>query len=165
MILYEAAVSIPIIAMLAMTAVAVSLWGMKVYFLQLADGELEQEVQMAFQRVVEDALTAEEIKIEPKGSNYVFVKKKNPLKNVKDTAEDLAIRYWVNEVDGAKKLVRIRENFPLTGDHALAGVDITEFTISPDLQWPGIYHIRMTGKSGVTHHEYSLYSAVYVPAR
>ena len=120
---------------------------------------------MAFQRVIEDALTAEEIRIAPKGSSYVFVKKKNPLKPVKDTAEELAIRYWVNEMDGAQKLVRIRENYPLTGDHALADVDITEFSISPDSQWPGIYHIRMTGKSGVTNHEYSLCSAVYVPAR
>ena len=42
MVLYEAAVAIPVIAMLAMTAVTVFAWGMKTYFVQLADGEFRQ---------------------------------------------------------------------------------------------------------------------------
>lgn len=163
MVLYEAAVAIPVIAMLAMTAVTVFAWGMKTYFVQLADGELEQEVQMSFQRLMEEALTAETIEPMPRHEGYRFIKKNTPLKNQGVPGERFGTDYWLHNIHSLKKLVCGRDNFPMTGDHALASVTITEFSIVKDAGWPGIYRIRLTGKSEVTNHEYSLCSAVYIP--
>ncbi|SDP48841.1 hypothetical protein [Selenomonas ruminantium] len=164
MIIYEAAVSIPIIAMLAMTAMAVFLWGIKTYFMQIADGELEQEVEIAFQELLEDSMSAVRIEKMPGKQGYEIVKKNNPLKPQKPDKETFSVTYCLNEVDGVVKLVCGGVRAPLTGNHALAPVDITDFAINEDEHQPGVYHLRLTGKSGVTKHEYSLCSAVFVPA-
>ena len=165
MILYEAAVSIPVIAMLVMTAVTVFLWGVRVYFIHLADGELEQEVQIAFRQLMEDAMTAERIERTSGRQEYAFIKRNNPLAPERHQEETFPVTYQLHQVDGVIKLFCGGTDAPLTGNHALAPVEITEFTVRQDELWPTVYHLRLTGKSGVTDHEYSLCSAVCLSAR
>lgn len=164
-ILLEAAVAIPLLAMLAMAGAAIFLWAARLYFVQLADGELEQEVQMAFVRVVEEALTAEELKPLPDMRGVDIVKKQDPLKTQVVPGETIVTRYWLHDMQGVSKLVCGRTDAPLTGDNALAGVTITDFAVDRDADRPGIYHLRIVGKSEVTKHEYSLCSAVWVPGK
>lgn len=61
------------------------------------------------------------------------------------------------------KLVWKDEMRPLTGNHSLAGVDITAFSCSEVA--PRLHEIRLTGRSRVTRHSYTLAVCVYGPER
>lgn len=164
-ILYETAVSIAVIAMLFMTAITIFIWGIKMYFWQVADGELEQEVQIAFQEIMEESLRAKKIEKWTKCGSYVFYKKNNPLEPKKEefkpTEDVIKTTYEMRKVDGVMKLI-CSDDAPLTGNHELAPVEITSFTIDEDAQWTGVYRVQLAGRSGVTNHEYSLCSAVCI---
>lgn len=163
-VLIEAAVAIPLLAMLIMTAVTIFFWAVRSYFVQLADVELEQEVQMAFERLMGEAMKSEKIYRLTDSHGYAFVKKQDPLKIAKYDKPSFASSYWLHKMSGVDKLVSGDNDAPMTGDHALANVTITVFNITQDKEKPGIYHLQLTGKSLVTEHEYSLSSAVYLPA-
>ena len=66
-------------------------------------------------------------------------------------------------MEGLQKLVRSRDDAPLTGNHALASVTIVELTASQDENYPDVYRLRLTGKSEMTKHEYTMCTAVYLP--
>ncbi len=159
----EAAVSIPLLALLIMTAVTIFFWAVRMYLVQLADVELEQEVQMVFQRLMDEAQESEGIDKHPDGRGYVFVKKKDPLDQTA-RSKTYGRNYKLHTMEGVDKLVAEDNDAPLTGDHALAMVTITVFDIEEDEERPGIYRLQLTGESLVTQHEYSLSSAVYLPA-
>lgn len=164
-IFLEAALMIPLLAVLIMSAVAIFFWAVRVYFMQLADIELEQEMQSAFQRVVEEALKADDIQPNHRRQSVRFYKKQNPLVDAVVPGETFTTDYWLHTQYGLSKLVLGSNNAPLTGDHALAGVNILEFTVDSDESRPGVYYLHMVGKSEVTNHEYSLCTAVYLPAK
>lgn len=156
---------IPLLALLVMTAVSIFFWAVRVYFVQLADIELEQEMQLSFQRVVEEGLKSDDIQPSHHRHGIKFFKKQNPLVDAVVPGETIATDYWLHTTSGLSKLVLGSDNAPLTGDHALAGVNILEFTVDSDEDRPGVYYLHMVGKSEVTNHEYSLCSAVYLPAK
>lgn len=164
-ILLEAAWMIPLLALLVMTAASIFLEAVRIYFIQLADIELEQEMQSAFQRVVEEGLKAEDIQPIPHRVGARFVKKQNPLVEQVVQGDDFSTDYWLHKKKGLFKLVIGSVDAPLTGDHALAGVTVLDFAADPDEGRPGIYHLHMVGKSEVTNHEYNLCSAVYLPVK
>ena len=160
--LLETVVSIPLLVMLLMALGATALWGMQHYLSILADAELQQEVQLAFERVVEDMLEAKEIRPLPGWQEGYAIYKTMPAENG-GAEKTVWMTYKLNTIEGTHKLVCEDAAAPMTGDHSLARVTITEFTCEPDAGAAGLYRIRLTGKSEVTEHVYSLHTAVYLP--
>jgi hypothetical protein len=130
----------------------------------LADGELVQEVQSAFSLVVEDLLAGQYIE-EGTGSDkgFFIVGRRNPLANDSQPGENKKESYWLHNMASLVKLTRGTIYAPLTGDHTLAQVTVVEFSLERDEVYPDVYKLRLTGKSEMTKHEYTLCTAVYLP--
>jgi len=169
-ILWETLVSLPLVVMLLGGCMTIFLWCMHMYFINLADAELVQEVQGAFVRIVEDGLRGEHmVPVGQEEQVFEILSKADPL--AKHTKKDdlrkdgkFHISYGLHTMEGTKKLIRGgRIEAPLTGDHALARVTIVEISADSDVNYPGIYKLRIKGRSEVTQHEYTLCSAVYLP--
>lgn len=150
--------------MLLVSLSAIFMFCMRAYFANLADGELVQEVQMAFSRVVEDALAGksmEEIGAQREGLEITT--RQNHLYRDSKPGKTVSVSYSIHNMASLRKLVRSRNNAPLTGDHTLARVTIVEFSAVKDEAYPHVYKIRLTGKSEMTKHEYTICTAVYLP--
>lgn len=162
--LLEVVVSIPMMVLLLVSLGTAVFWGLHHYLYFLADAELQQEVQVSFQRVVDDMLEAREIQPLPIGrQGYTLIK---TLPAGTKNAEEKTVRmiYEIHTIQGTHKLVCGDVEAPMTGNHSLAGVTITTFSCEPESGEPGLYTVRLTGKSEVTKHVYSLETAVYLPA-
>ena len=159
----EAAVSLPMLALLLTAAGTMVLWSIKYYFVVMADAELHQEVQIAFERVVEDALESKVI--EPNCSydyGYDLCKRNYVLKPVK--AQEIRKLYWINLVEDTRKLVEGTDaSAPMTGDSAMAEVSIRDFSCQEVVGHKGLYIIKLSGQSQRTGHVYTLETAVYLP--
>lgn len=161
-ILWEAVVVLPLLTVLLLTMTTLFMWSMRLYFTTLADAELEQEVQMALARVREDVAVSMTVSpLNSSGQGFKLRRQRNPLRTNADS-EAGDISYYLHEMTGTYKLVRGDADAPLTGDHALAHVTITEFTVHRDENYGDVYKLRLTGKSEVTGHEYTLSTAVYL---
>lgn len=163
-ILWEALLAIPMLVILLLSMTSIFMFCMRAYFYQLADGELVQEVQSAFSLVVEDLLAGQYIE-EGTGSDkgFFIVGRRNPLANDSKPGEPKKESYWLHNMAGLVKLTRGRIYAPLTGDHTLAQVTVVEFSLERDEVYPDVYKLRLTGKSEMTKHEYTLCTAVYLP--
>lgn len=161
-ILLETILSVPLLVILLATLGTMVVFGAREYIHILADAELQQEIQIAFQRVTTDALEAKDItRAAGRDSGITFVKRPNPLRT-DYRGEEIKVNYWLNTVEGTKKLVRESASAPMTGNHALAGISITEFSYHEVR--PRLYQLRLRGHSGVTGHEYELSTAIYIPS-
>lgn len=150
--------------MLLISVSAVFMFCMRAYFANLADGELVQEVQMAFSRVVEDALAGKSIEeISSQREGLEIVSRQNLLYRDSQPGKLVKESYWLHYMASLRKLVRSSADAPLTGDHTLARVTIVEFSAVKDEAYPHVYRIRLTGKSEMTKHEYTICTAVYLP--
>ena len=158
-VLLEAVVSVPMIVMLLVSLGTAALWGMHHYLSIMADAELQQEVQFAFERVVEDLLEAREIRPLSWGNGYEIVK--TLPADAAGKEQEVRLTYRLNTIQGTHKLVCEDAAAPMTGDNSLGAVTITEFSCTPESS--GFYFFRLTGKSEVTEHVYSLQTAVYLP--
>ncbi len=157
MIFLDMVISLPMLVfLLAGVAAVVSLAFRSAFFL-MADSELEQEIQMAVRQVADDARASYEIR--NSSERYVF----KQYRGVDDKGQGTyQVSYWVNVTnDKVHKLVWKDASRPLTGNHALAGVDITEFSCRKLA--PRLVEIRLTGRSLVTRHRYTLKTVVYGP--
>lgn len=161
-VLLEAVISVPMIVMLLASLGTAALWGMHHYLSIMADAELQQEVQFAFERVVEDMLEAREIRPLPGDKQGYEIIKTLPA-DAAGKEQEVHLVYWLNTIQGTHKLVCEDASAPMTGDHSLAAVTITEFSCTPEAGAAGLYVIRLTGKSEVTEHVYTLQTAVYLP--
>ena len=163
-ILWEALIAIPMMVVLLLSLTGIFMYCMRTYFYQLADGELTQEVQGAFSLVVEDLLTGQYIEegIGNKEGFYV-VGRQNPLYGDSKPGVMKKEGYWLHNMAGLVKLTRGAIYAPLTGDHTLAQVTVVEFSLVRDDVYPNVYKLRLTGKSEMTKHEYTLCTAVYLP--
>ena len=163
-ILWEALIAIPMLVILLLSVTSIFMFCMRTYFYQLADGELVQEVQSAFSLVVEDLLTGQYIE-EGKGSSkgFYIYGRPNPLLSDSKPGEPKKESYWLHNMAGLVKLTRGTIYAPLTGDHTLAQVTVVEFSVVRDEVYPNVYKLRLTGKSEMTKHEYTLCTAVYLP--
>ena len=136
----------------------------RAYFANLADSELVQEVQMAFSRVVEDALAGKSIEeIGSAREGLEITSRQNLLYKDSKPGKTVTESYWIHNMVSLRKLVRSSIDAPLTGDHSLARVTIVEFSLVRDEAYPHVYKIRLTGKSEMTKHEYTICTAVYLP--
>ncbi len=163
-ILGEALVAMPVLVMLLLSLTSIFMFCMRTYFYQLADGELVQEVQGSFSLVVEDLLAGQYIE-EGAGSNkgFFIVGRQNPLYGDSKPGGMKKESYWLHNMAGLVKLARGSIYAPLTGDHALAQVTVVEFSWARDEAYPDVYKLRLTGKSEMTNHEYTLRTAIYLP--
>ena len=163
-VLWEVLVSLPLLVMLFMSVTAVFGWCMKAYFYTVADAELVQEVQSAFVRITEEVMEGTEIRPALQQRQGIeIVSRQNPLYTDSVPGKEVNISYSVHNMDSLQKLVRSRDDAPLTGNHALASVTIVEFSAARDEHYPDVYRLRLTGKSEMTKHEYTMCTAVYLP--
>ena len=163
-ILLETAISLPVLMILLTAAGAMLLWSVRHYFSVLADAELHQELQIAFSCLVQDMVEARSVA--PCREHYpglAIDKRWYALRERSESDEAIAF-YWVNEVAGTKKLVRGADSYaPMTGNHSMAGVYIQELYGQEEAFHPGLYVIRLKGRSEFTNHYYTLSTAVYMP--
>lgn len=160
MVLLEFLLAVPLVSCLFLTLGIMTVWGGREYIKILADAELQQEIQIAFQRIVTDALEAKYIRASGKESGITIIKRVNPTRTGYKS-EETGVNYWLNTIQGTKKLVKEDARAPMTGNHALASVNITEFSCT--MIKPKLYYLKLTGRSGVTGHEYGLSTAIYIP--
>lgn len=159
----EGLVAVPLLTMLLVTMTALFMWSFKTYFTTLADAELVQEVQMAMVRLQGEAAAGTEIKPLNGGrQGFTLRRRTNPLRSEESGKEYLDISYYLHEMTGTSKLVRGDNDAPLTGDHGLARVTITDFSAVADTEYPEVYNLHLTGRSEVTGHEYTVSTAVYI---
>ena len=155
-VLLEFLVSVPLLALLLGTLGVLSVFAARTFFSLYADMELHQEVQGAFVRVVGDASEAYSVRSSLAGRG-VSLRKRSP--SLQAGAPSEWVTYFVSEAARTKKLVYNDARQPITGDSRLAGVTITEFSwqeVAPLLQ-----EFRLTGKSLLTGHTYTLSTRVY----
>ena len=160
----EALIAMPVLVVLLMSAIGIFMFCMRAYFHQLADGELVQEVQGAFSVMVEDVLVGQYIMPGDENSaGFYIIGRQNPLHTDSQPDGIKKESYWLHNMAGLIKLVRGTVDAPLTGDHSLARVTIVEFSAVKDEHYPNVYKIRLTGRSEITNHEYTMCTAVYLP--
>lgn len=160
-ILLETLLSVPLLVVLLVTLGTMTVFGAREYLHILADAELQQEIQIAMQRIASDALEAKTIRrATGRESGIIIVKRIDPLRTGYKS-EETGVNYWLNNVEGTKKLVKDSATAPMTGNHALASVNITEFSCV-EVE-PRLYRFRLVGRSWVTKHEYGISTAIYIP--
>jgi len=159
MILLDFLLAFPLQLLLLMSMAVMLLAAGRWYVFLLADWELQQEISSSMQRIVRDAESGSILKaVSPEGSGGLRIIYKRENNGV---LREEKVWYWVHEKDRLHKLVRNQNTAPMTGEHALAGVDITSFSCRKVK--PGLLRIGLEGKSRVTGHRYGLTTAVYVP--
>lgn len=160
-VLLELLTALPLLLALMLTMMCIFLFGMKTYFQNLADIELEQEIQTAASRITEDLVNAESVEKIHGSSPGVYIMRRAAVFD----KQDLVVTYRVYNQKGLKKLGLGDSNAPLTGEHALAGVTITEFVCAEDKEKKGLVHLRLTGRSLMTKHVYAITTAVYLRSK
>lgn len=163
-VLLETAVSLPVLMLLLTAAVAMLLVSVRNYFRVLADAELHQEMQIAFTRIVQDLTEAEYVT--PYRQNYPGIeihKRWYALRDYKGST-DVWELYWLAEVKQTTKLIwGWDRSAPMTGDYSLADVEMQEISGTEEKRHPGLYRVRLKGRSRFTNHYYTLSTAVYLP--
>ena len=154
-LLWEAALALPVLAALLATLATGFLYAGRSYLQGMAEAELRQEVQQAFQRVVDDCCRGRKLVPCTYGSSGKGVTVMGP------EGEKL-VSYWVNKYDTTSKLVRKDTSTPLTGNHALANVQIRDFGWREEE--PGLYRLWLKGYSRAAGgKDYNLVTEIYLP--
>jgi len=154
-LLWEAALALPVLAALLAALAAGFLWAGRGYLQGMAEAELRQEIQQAFQRVVDDCCQGRKLAPCHYGSLGKGVTIMGP-----DGKE--MVSYWVNKYDSTNKLVCRNAKTPITGNHSLANVQVRDFGWR-ELE-PGLYRLWLKGYSRAAGgKEYNLVTEVYLP--
>ena len=148
-LLMELAVTLSVFALLLTFLAFALMWSVRSFRQELADAEMEQEMQIAAARIVESALLSDHIGERQRG---VFEMRQWALTGVP------LDRYWLSD----KNLVLNAATNPITGAFEGAGVHITAFSVEEDVHVPRLYHIELRGESTVTGRTYSIATAVYL---
>lgn len=148
-LLTELAVALSVFALLLTFLAFALMWSVRSFRQELADAELEQEMQIAAARIVESALLSDHIDERQRG-----------IYEMRQWARTGAAldRYWLSD----ENLVLNAATNPITGAFEGAGVHITAFCVEEDVHVPRLYHIEMRGESTVTGRTYSIATAVYL---
>ncbi|SEH28289.1 MULTISPECIES: hypothetical protein [unclassified Selenomonas] len=152
----ELLLALPVLALILAGAALGVTTAAKNYLLLRAQEEVQQEVQLAFVRVVDDCLMATSIS---KGSYPESIKIYS--------GKDVVRQYFVNrDSKGVRKLVENRAALPMTGNHAWAMVNISAFGFEEvdSIGRPGLYRIWLEGQSTMAGTSpYRLTTEVYIP--
>lgn len=161
-VLLDMLVSLPVLVFLLAAMGAMAVMAFRAAFFLIADSELQQEVQMAVRQMADEARVSYEVRACQINNRpgIIFYQRRSPDESLTST---FPAKYWIHCVNSVDKLVWRDVSRPLTGNHSLAGVDVTELTCT-ELA-PRLHEIRLTGRSRVTGHSYTLAVAVYGPER
>ncbi len=152
----ELMLSLPILALVFVGIAAMVTSAARNYMAQRVQAEVQQEVQQAFMRVVDDCMAATSLRSERDGQ-YIRLY----------DGDRLVKLYFVNEDSRrVRKLVENLANFPMTGNHEWAMVEVTSFgaeEVDP-LSRPGLYRIWLEAKSTTAGSvPYGLATEIYLP--
>ncbi len=163
----ETLLSIPVLLFLLSAFGASVLWSFKVLSWQKDDWELQQELHYVMERIAEDANRAEyaEIKHGPLGDQLSLCYRRGLSRDALDGKPKEYVLYGkqVSEKYGEGRIFVKSVSMPVTGDSLLGRVNITEFRCS--METPHILRVRLTGKSFLTKHEFSLETAIFMRGR
>lgn len=153
--MWEAVISLPVISLLLLSMASLLMWTVHNYLQIVAENELQQEVQLAFQRVVNDCQQGAYLTKYPYFTDCLVVK---------DSEGKTIASYHTNKPRYTRKLVYYQDDSPMTGDHTLAEVDIESFG------WeevkPGLYRVWLQGYSRLAlHKHYKLVTEVFLPGK
>jgi len=155
-LIWEAAVALPTISLLLAAITAIFMYSVQSYLRSLAEAELQQEIQLAFQRVVDDCSDGSKLEKFGDDNKSLVVVCSNGM---------LGTSYNLHKSNGVHKLIPYG-NFraPLTGDHAFADVDIKDFGFHEDKE--GLYRIWLEGYSRKAGNKYyRLVTSIYLPPK
>ena len=160
----ETAISIPVIVFLLSVLGGGMMWSLRMVSWQKDDWELQQELQSVLERIVEDASRAEYAKVTRlSGGDFLWLFYRHDLSGEKlEGAPDCTILYAKQDSEKYRegRMVVHSSSMPMTGDSILGRVNITEFRCR--METPHVLHIRLTGRSFLTKHEFSLETAVFM---
>jgi len=163
-VLLEMLVSLPVLLFLMSVLGASVLWSFKVLSWQKDDWELQQELLYVMERIAEDANRAEYAKIEhgPQGDQLSLRYRRGVSGAALEGKPREVVLYGKQESEryGEGRIFVRNISMPMTGDSLLGRVNITEFRCS--METPHTLRIRLTGKSFLTKHEFSLETAVFM---
>ena len=155
-VLLETVVTLPMIALLIGTALALLIFSVRFYRQNMADIELQSEIRLAMERIVEDASRSRSFSLEPVGSRLV-------LRRVHTGAvgsEDEVAYFLRDDVGtGAVRLCRNATNAPITGASRYGEVTITRFSCR---RVGSRLRIELAGKSLVTKRTFSLNTEIFM---
>ena len=151
----ELLLALPVLALILTGIVFVVTTAANDYLRLRAQAEVQQEVQLAFVRILDDCLMADSIQ---KGSKEGAVRIYSEGKLIRE--------YFVHEDSkGVRKLVENNITLPITGNHAWARVVIDSFgckEIDP-VGRPGLYRLWLQGRSTMAGSvPYKLTTEVYL---
>ena len=125
----------------------------------VADFILQQEMQSALVRIIDDAKIAYNVEITKLPYNRVqfWHQQMTEEGKIGDTDETKTGKPWYKSKDG--KIYRNGESSPITGDDFLSD---TSISFEPKLINDRLLYIRMTGKSRVSGHSIVLTTEVFM---
>ena len=151
----ELIVALPLIALLLSFCAMVALWSFRQYQMVVANNELREECEIAFRRIAEDVQLSSRVLQNP-GGGY-------RLERIDGSTERVGyVTYFLNTVGEQHKLVRGNVRQPITGDHALARVDVTKFRIEELAGRKGLYQLELDAQSLTTGRKFTLRTRVYL---
>ena len=159
----EIVIGLPLIIMLilSMNHIFVNTWKQCKYM--IADFVLQQEMESAMVRIIDDARTAydTDIKYGKLTFKHHKITKASYLEETDETKEGKPW-YKSKEVNGTDKIYRNGESSPITGDSFLSGTDITLKIDPRPKDKPNLLYIKLAGKSKVTKHTIVLVTEVFM---
>lgn len=161
-ILMETLVALPVLVFLLSFLGGCILWMIKTVTWQKADWETEEEVRYAMERIVDDASRAEYADIYRDGERvYLYYWGAIDSWNLSRPPATYA-KYYKIGIPSQEDwwLCAEKTGMPLTDDSLLGKVSIVEFRCT--MATPHIFHVKITGRSRVTGHEFSLETAVHI---
>lgn len=155
-VLLEVLISLPLVSLLITAISMLFLFGMKQYFGELSKVELQQELQTSMNRITDDLHKAHAI--EPKtGKDTMHI-----IKQAGPSSSGGKLTYHLNTVQGVCKLVQGKDDAgPMTGNHAMAQVTITDFSWQEE---QGLVHLHLAGETKGKGETYEVSTAVFIPS-
>ncbi|MBR2216313.1 MAG: hypothetical protein IJ849_11255 [Selenomonadaceae bacterium] len=161
--LTELLVSLPTLIMLLAVTAFLTLWLYQNYRMQLADLELQAEIQLTMERIVEEAHRGSRYVITENGvgSKLTIYRREDSWHGNRVTfAEETVSFELLAYSGGGHRLVLNQASWPLTGDSDSGLVNISRFYCRSD---GAILHLELEGRSRFTGHSFALTTDVYFP--
>ena len=148
---------LPVVTVILTGLLTISLWGLQHYLKIFADIELEQEVQMAVERLTDDMSQARSLMLYRDRERLTI---QVVSRNSENGIYRCSYGYHTTQ-DRLHKITYGSDGHPLTAGHALAEVDIVQYVCRE--RKPGLYELTVRGRSQRTGHYYTLSTLVFLP--
>ena len=121
-----------------------------------ADFILQQEIEYAMNRIVDDARIA--YKIDLSDNKLRFYQHIMPTFNELQNRDNSKPWYKLKD----KRIYHNGESSPITGGNALSGITIRKFEYYQKNNHPKLLCIKMEAESSITHHKITLSTEVFM---